>query len=371
MKTYGVGGAVRDRLLGLPPGDRDHVVVGATVDEMLAAGFKPVGRDFPVFLHPATHEEYALARTERKVAPGYAGFVFHADRDVTLAEDLGRRDLTINAMAEDDATHAVIDPFDGQGDLARRVLRHVGPAFVEDPVRILRLARFAARFADFRMAPDTLALMRAMVADGEVDALVPERVWQELSRGLMEATPSRMLAVLSECGALARLLPELAAPSTASDAFAAWSGAVDRAAAAGLPLDARYAVFASPMDAAALDAVGDRLAVPRAARDLAALLVAERAMSIDAPDGVVELFARTDALRRPDRFDTLLAARSALHDPSGAGTHLHAVLRTALAAARSLDAGAIARAAGPETSHIADALRRARVAAVAEVLRPT
>jgi tRNA nucleotidyltransferase (CCA-adding enzyme) len=201
MKTYVVGGAVRDRLLGLPVQDHDHVVVGATPEDMLAQGFKPVGKDFPVFLHPDSREEYALARTERKTAPGYKGFVFHAEPDVTLEEDLARRDLTINALAQDESG-ALVDPFGGQADLAARVLRHVGPAFAEDPVRVLRVARFAARFPDFRVAEETLALMRLMADNGEVDHLVPERVWQELSRGLMEVRPSRMIEVLHACGAI-------------------------------------------------------------------------------------------------------------------------------------------------------------------------
>jgi tRNA nucleotidyltransferase (CCA-adding enzyme) len=208
MKTYVVGGAVRDELLGLAVKDRDWVVVGATPEQMLAQGFQQVGRDFPVFLHPQSHEEYALARTERKTAPGYTGFVVHASPGVTLEDDLLRRDLTINAIAKDEAGQ-LIDPHGGRADIAARVMRHVSPAFAEDPVRILRVARFAARFADFSVAPETLALMRDMVAAGEVDALVPERVWQELARGLMEEKPSRMFEVLRACGALRRLLPEL------------------------------------------------------------------------------------------------------------------------------------------------------------------
>src|SRR5688572_14962025 len=197
MDCYVVGGAVRDELLGRPVNDHDWVVVGATPQQMVDRGFLPVGKDFPVFLHPQTKEEYALARTERKTAPGYHGFAFHADPGVTLEEDLARRDLTINAMARA-ADGRLVDPFGGQDDLRAKRLRHVSPAFAEDPVRILRLARFAARFGDFEVAPETLALMRQMVASGEVDALVPERVWQELSRGLMEAHPSKMFEVLRD-----------------------------------------------------------------------------------------------------------------------------------------------------------------------------
>lgn len=206
MEVFLVGGAVRDSLLGLGGADRDWVVVGATPQAMLDQGYEPVGRDFPVFLHPRTHEEYALARTERKTAPGYRGFVVHAAPDVTLEQDLSRRDLTINAMAQD-AQGRIIDPHGGQRDIQARVLRHVTEAFCEDPVRILRVARFAARFPDFTVAPDTMALMREMVQQGEVDALVGERVWQELSRGLMAARPTRMMDVLADCGAWARLFP--------------------------------------------------------------------------------------------------------------------------------------------------------------------
>jgi tRNA nucleotidyltransferase (CCA-adding enzyme) len=206
MDIYLVGGAVRDGLLGQGGADRDWVVVGATPQAMLDQGYEPVGRDFPVFLHPRTHEEYALARTERKTAPGYRGFVVHADPDVTLEQDLSRRDLTINAMAQD-ARGRIIDPYGGQRDIQARVLRHVTEAFREDPVRILRVARFAARFPEFSVAPDTMALMREMVQQGEVDALVGERVWQELSRGLMATQPARMIEVLADCGAWQRLFP--------------------------------------------------------------------------------------------------------------------------------------------------------------------
>ena len=236
MKIYAVGGSVRDELLGLPVTDRDYVVVGATPTEMVKLGYKPVGRDFPVFLHPTTKEEYALARTERKTARGYHGFEFHAAPDVTLEDDLARRDLTINAIARDDAGN-LIDPFGGAADLKARVLRHVGPAFAEDPVRILRVARFAARFG-FTIAPATLEQMRHMVVDGEADALVAERVWQELARGLMEQRPSRMFEVLAECGALAAILPELTAV-TAGAAGARRLAALDAVAAHGLGLAER------------------------------------------------------------------------------------------------------------------------------------
>ena len=207
---YTVGGAVRDALLGLPVKDRDYVVVGADPEQLQALGYQPVGKDFPVFLHPDTHEEYALARTERKTAPGYAGFTFHAAADVTLEQDLMRRDLTINAIAMDKQGN-LIDPYGGQADIQNKIFRHVSSAFAEDPVRILRLARFAARFPDFTIASETMQLMHTMVQAGEVDALVPERVWQELSRGLMEKKPSRLFQVLQECGALQKILPELAA----------------------------------------------------------------------------------------------------------------------------------------------------------------
>jgi len=207
MQIYLVGGAVRDQLLGLPVKDRDWVVVGAEADELLAQGYQPVGKDFPVFLHPKTREEYALARTERKTAKGYAGFAFHADKNITLEQDLLRRDLTINAMAQD-ISGCLIDPFGGQHDLQNKILRHVSPAFAEDPVRILRTARFAARYG-FAVAPETMQLMRNMVNAGEADALVAERVWQELAKGLMENEPRRMIEILRECGALAILLPEV------------------------------------------------------------------------------------------------------------------------------------------------------------------
>ena len=246
MKAYRVGGAVRDELLGLPVADRDWVVVGSTPQQMIDQGFRPVGKDFPVFLHPDTREEYALARTERKTGPGYKGFAVHFAPGVTLEEDLARRDLTINAIAQAE-DGSIVDPFDGRRDLRDRVLRHVSDSFTEDPVRILRLARFAARFAGFRVAPQTMALMQRMTAAGEVDALVAERVWQELARGLQEARPSRMIAVLQEAGALAVLLPELGAPDAPAPpgrpAWPDWLAALDRCATREEPLPVRFAVL--------------------------------------------------------------------------------------------------------------------------------
>lgn len=242
FQIYRVGGSVRDELLGLPAGDRDWVVVGATPEQMLAQGFQAVGKDFPVFLHPQSHEEYALARTERKTAPGYKGFAVHFSPDVTLEDDLLRRDLTINAIARA-ADGSLVDPFHGQADIQARIFRHVSPAFREDPVRILRLARFAARFPDFTIAPETLALMREMTAAGEVHALVAERVWQELSRGLMSQRPSRMLQVLDQAHALRILLPQLPEPDTQPD----WLTALDASAAAHDPLPVRFAILLAGM----------------------------------------------------------------------------------------------------------------------------
>mgnify|MGYP000273880896 CR=1 FL=1 len=367
MKIYVVGGAVRDALLGLPVQDRDHVVVGATPAAMLAAGFRPVGKDFPVFLHPHTQEEYALARTERKTAPGYHGFVFHTAPEVTLEDDLVRRDLTINAMAQgEDGT--IVDLYGGRRDLAARIFRHVSAAFAEDPVRILRLARFAARFADFRVADETLALMKTMVAEGEVDALVPERVWQELARGLMEQHPSRMLAVLRDCGALARILPELDAlfnTPPEADKGVRLMAVIDTAAAQGHTLAVRFAVLVRGLER--IDAACKRLKVPNDCRDLALMTAREadhlgRAFELGA-DAIVGLFERCDGFRKPERFaDMLLAA--ACGAPGAQAWPQAPYLAGALAAARAVDAGAVAASCGEHKAQIPAAVHRARVAAV-------
>ena len=348
---------MRDRLLGRgDAGDRDWVVVGSTPQDMVALGFRPVGRDFPVFLHPQTHEEYALARTERKSAPGYRGFVVQAAPDVTLEQDLGRRDLTINAMAMDEEDH-LVDPFGGHRDLQARVLRHVGPAFVEDPVRILRLARFAARFADFSIAPETLALARRMVREGEADALVPERAWQELARGLMEARPSRMIEVLGQCGLLQRWSPQL-------DGRHDVLSALDRAAERGLPLPARFAILVSALQSTdALDGLLARLRADQDCVQLARGLLdlrgdLERATT---PAERLQVLERADALRRPERFELALGAFEAL-----GGTRAGA-WRAALAAVRGIDAGAIAARHTDDPAAISAALRQARLAALAPV----
>ena len=399
MKIYSVGGAVRDALLGLEVIDRDWVVVGARPEEMLAQGFRPVGKDFPVFLHPQTHEEYALARTERKTAPGYAGFSFHAAPDVTLEYDLRRRDLTINAIAQDEAGN-LIDPYHGREDLAAGILRHVSPAFAEDPVRILRVARFMARFADFRVAPETMELMRAMTAAGEVDALVAERVWQEISNGLMAAQPSRMFETLRECGALAKLLPELDAlwgvPQRADyhpeiDTGVHMMMVLDMAARLDTPLPARFAALTHDLGKATtpkdilprhhgheqrsvdlLIPVCDRWRVPTECRDVARL-TARYHGNIHCFDELrdstrLDLLERCDALRRPERFDLVLQACEAdYRGRLGWGERDYvqgAAWRAARETVRGVDAGAIA-ARIDDAAKVPEAIRAARLRALA------
>jgi len=412
MEIFRVGGAVRDALLGLPVHDHDWVVVGATPDELMQQGYLPVGRDFPVFLHPETKEEYALARTERKTAPGYQGFAIHADPGVTLEEDLARRDLTINAIAQAaDATgtDGLIDPYHGQRDLQARVLRHVTDAFREDPVRILRLARFAARFADFTVAPETMTLMQQMVAGGEVDALVAERVWQELARGLMAPRPSRMFEVLRECGALKRLLPEVdrlwGVPQRADyhpevDTGVHLMMVMDMSAQLDAPLATRFACLChdlgkgtTPADvlprhigheersARLLRGVCERLRVPVECRELADVVAREHGNIHRSGDfnaaALVRLLERCDALRKPDRFAQVLLAcecdaRGRL-GLQGSPYPQRPRLLAALAAAQSVVTAVIAQQAadaGAKGPQVGETIHRARVAAVAAALPP-
>jgi tRNA nucleotidyltransferase (CCA-adding enzyme) len=361
MKIYTVGGAVRDELLGLPVKDRDYVVVGATPEAMIKLGFKPVGREFPVFLHPTTREEYALARTERKVARGYHGFEFHAAPDVTLEQDLARRDLTINALARDESGD-LIDPFNGRADLEAGVLRHVSTAFAEDPVRILRVARFAARYG-FDVAPETAALMQQMVESGEADALVPERVWQEFSLGLMEKKPSRMFHVLRQCGALARIAPEIDATLEQSGEVAL--AALDAVAAQSGSLEARFAALTRRLDPLAVEALAGRLKAPAACRELTMLAARHGNAIVDAAaldaDALLELLDRADAWRRPQRFTELVAAVVAA-EPDGKS--VLSWLERILKAGAAVDAGALARnASSPdEIRHRLDTARRQAIA---------
>jgi tRNA nucleotidyltransferase (CCA-adding enzyme) len=367
MKIYTVGGAIRDELLGLAVKDRDHVVVGGTAEEMLALGYEPVGRDFPVFLHPQTHEEYALARTERKSAGGYRGFVIHASPEVTLEEDLTRRDLTINAIARDESTGTLIDPCGGVADLRAGILRHVGPAFVEDPVRLLRLARFAARFG-FSIAPETRALLHHMVDSGEVDHLVPERVWQELSRGLMSDHPERMMAVLVECRALPRLLPD--APQAGTEAAIA---ALVRSARRDAPLPERLTAWlGDDDDPKRVASTADHLRAPVACREL--LVLASRlrrrvlAAGEAAPLDLVRLLREADAWRRPERCQSLFAACADIASGLPGGTAPHrwrTRLSLALAAAGAVDTASIAAA---RPADIAGTIEQARAQAVAHAL---
>ena len=411
MQIYMVGGAVRDKLLGRPVNDHDWVVVGATPEQMLAQGYLPVGRDFPVFLHPETREEYALARTERKSGRGYRGFVVQSSPDVTLEEDLSRRDLTINAIAASaDRTSAggIFDPYSGARDIEARVLRHVTESFREDPVRILRVARFAARFTDFTVAPETMQLMREMVEHGEVDHLVPERVWQELARGLMEEKPSRMFEVLRACGALQVLLPEVArlwgVPQRAEyhpevDTGVHLMMVLDMAARLQAPLTVRFACLAHDLgkgttparvlprhigheerSARLLRTLAERLRVPVDCRETADVVAREhgnihRSSALSAA-ALVRLLERCDAIRKPERFaEILLACECDARGRLGfeeAAYPQRQRLAAALQAAQSVvtrDIAARAAAQGITGPQVGKLIHQARVDAVAHWLR--
>lgn len=398
IQSYIVGGAVRDALLGLNVQDRDFVVVGKTVEEMLALGFTPVGKDFPVFLHPKTKEEYALARTERKTAKGYKGFVVHAAREVTLVEDLARRDLTINAIAQDKDGN-LIDPFQGADDIRNKIFRHVSPAFAEDPVRILRVARFAARFTDFTLAPETLALMQKMVEDGEVDALVPERVWQEFAKGMMEKKPSRMFEMLRACGALKVIFPELdrlwGVPQTPKyhpevDTGVHIMMVMDYAASKDYSLPIRFAALTHDLGKGTtpkeilprhighedrsvrlLQDVVKRLRVPNECKSLAQIVAKFHGKVHQShemrPATLIKFLIEVDAIRQPERFkDFLKACECDLRGRIGFEQdpfEAEALLLTALEKAAQVDAGAIAQQYDtPE--QIKEAVFAARLAAL-------
>ena len=401
MKIYAVGGAVRDRLLGLPVADQDYVVVGATPEQMVRLGYRPVGRDFPVFLHPQTREEYALARTERKTARRYRGFEIYAAPEVTLEQDLARRDLTVNAIARDQQGN-IIDPFHGVDDLKAGILRHVSPAFAEDPVRVLRVARFAARFG-FTVAPETQELIREMVRNGEVDHLVAERAWQEISRGLMEATPSRMFLTLRECGALARILPEIDAlfgvPQPPEHHPEVDTGVhimlvADYAAFRNFPLPVRFAALTHDLgkgvtpkalwpkhhghEHKSVELVGklcQRLRAPNECRDLAVLVAryhgdVHRAEELR-PGTILKLLAATDVFRKPERFGEFVdACECDFRGRPGYEQRPYPpkeILQCAAAAARAVDAGAIALETG-DPGRIPAEIEAARLKAVTEAL---
>ncbi len=400
MKAYLVGGAVRDRLLGRPVAERDYVVVGATPQDLLSMGYQQVGKDFPVFLHPETKEEYALARTERKTAPGYHGFVVHADPTVTLEQDLRRRDLTINALAEDEGGE-LIDYYGGLPDLENRVLRHISAAFAEDPVRILRVARFAARYADlgFTVAAETMELMRGMTDAGEVDALVPERVWQELAKALGEARPSRFFDVMRACGALERLLPEVSRlygiPQPAKwhpeiDTGVHTMMVVDMAARLSADPAVRFAALTHDLgkgttpteilpshkehEQRSVELIEDvcaRLKAPRRYCELARVVARYHGLAhkVDElrPGTILEMLEGADAIRRPERFEQMITSCEAdfrgragyeeRHYPQGQR------LRRLLAAVRAVDAGVIA-SGEDDPAKIPQRIREARIAAI-------
>jgi tRNA nucleotidyltransferase (CCA-adding enzyme) len=384
MKIYLVGGAVRDKLLGLPATERDWVVVGATPDTLLQLGYKPVGRDFPVFLHPETKEEYALARTERKTGPGYTGFETSTGPDITLEDDLLRRDLTINAMAETPAGE-LVDPYGGRDDLDNGVLRHVSPAFAEDPVRILRIARFAARFANrgFHVAHTTRTLMRTMVDNGEVEHLVPERVWAELVKALATETPAQFFRVLAACGALHTLFPEFAplAQNNTADKHGQVTiklPVLEQAVILSSDTAVRFAALVCELDRGtssgfsrdALDTLCARHRVPNACCELAGLALQQRkqvqiADTLTAAQ-LLDILNHLDAFRRPERFSRFLLVCEA-DARAGPGDFHAEYLQNALTAARSVSASDLAQQ-GLSGKEIGAALQQQRIAAIASAL---
>jgi len=330
LKIYLVGGAVRDELLGKPIKERDWVVVGSTPEEMITMGYQPVGKDFPVFLHPKTHEEYALARTERKTGKGYKGFHFYAMPDVTLIDDLIRRDLTINAMAKNKITGEIIDPHNGQKDLKQKILRHVSSAFTEDPVRILRVARFATQLPDFHVCPETNQLMHEMVTSGEIDALVAERVWKELSRALISEKPSRFFEVIKNCGALTVLFPEL-------DKDHLNLSALNKAVAMTNNGTVRFAALLHYLSRDSIQSICKRFRVPIEFTELALLVSkyrdAYQQLDEKNPEQLLFILKNIDAFRRPERFSDWMMACHAINEK----INHQKILLCALKAAKSVD----------------------------------
>ena len=365
MKTFIVGGAIRDRLLGLAVKDLDYVVVGATPEDLINKGFKPVGQNFPVFLHPETHEEYALARTERKVAPGYKGFIFHADPKVTLEEDLARRDLTINAIAQEisldgELIGPMIDPFSGIKDVQEKVLRHVGPAFLEDPVRLLRIARFSARFPDFSIAPETIDILKKIGQSGELNALVKERVWQEFSKGLLANQPSKLLLTLKACGVFERFFP--AKLLKHEKIF----HQLDAAAKNKLNLQQRCAILLAMLDIEEIKSWSDEWGIPAECKDYACLasnlfkMISEHPLP---PETLLEVLDRMDVWRKPERFNELMIVAKI----QGCETES---LVMAYLAARKVDVAGIATDLSNEPNAgqlIKERIRTARIATIKEL----
>ena len=371
MQVYLVGGAVRDGLLGLQVQDRDWVVVGATPEQMQVLGYAPVGKDFPVFLHPHSHEEYALARTERKTAAGYHGFQFNTDVSDTLEQDLARRDLSINAMAQD-AQGNIIDPYGGQADLQAGLLRHVSPAFAEDPVRILRVARFAARY-NYQVADETMALMRNMVSTGEVDALVAERVWQELSRALGEPHPQRFFEVLQQATALPKILPSMATLSQNPATWHKTMQALQTAAAKKRPVSLSYALMCAYLPQPLQD-LHQRLRVPKDCADAADVLQAAYPYVLQTgplqAEDILNVLQRCDVWRRPERWEAaweashILAAVAKLPAPQ-------AVWQNALSACLEVNVAAIVANSAADKARIPGRIRQARLQAISQSLAST
>lgn len=356
LNVYIVGGAVRDSLLGLLPGDRDWVVVGASPEIMAEKGFIPVGGDFPVFLHPVTKEEFALARTERKSGRGYRGFTFYTGQDVSLEEDLRRRDLTINAIAQT-PEGCLVDPLNGLADIQQHVLRHVGEAFCEDPVRLLRLARFSARFTYFSISPGTLALARNLVTQGEVDALVPERVWREVSKGLISEAPQRMFQVLAQVGALERVMPGLAFTEYVQQCLYC-------ATQHGLPLASRAALLC--LDSADSGRVMRAVKAPSQCVEYARLLpiMQSKLWQAQTPSGWYELIERCDGLRKPERFLDLVQAACCGKDQPWAMTQYVQQWRNRLSLVQGVEGGVIARQYAGDPAGIKQAIKQARIKAL-------